>query len=569
MGLAPSGARRFTLPRVSTRAREDSFLTRIVSTVSSSIELDEVLAAVVRLLTDASAVHACFVYLVEDDGTRLVLRAASEPYGALAGRIELPRGEGLAWWAADRREPAFVPDNLLADPRVKYVPELEEERFQSLLSVPILGRSGDVIGVISAHTEAPREFSADEVDFVVTAASLVAGAIENARLYGEMQRRVHELEALTELAEAIAGTEKLEELLPAVADGARRLLDAEACHVYLIERGGDDLRLRHSHPPGSSARTTIPLAELGPELSTRARRGRVSVALVADDELLGLIVADATRRVELGRAIAGQVSVGIKKVRLIERLTERNLIADFFDQLAQGRAGSELDGRAARLGCDLSQPHVVLMAEPPDERLESTLATELPGTIVHRGDDAIRALVPVARRGAEAVIAAARSIQPELAATRIGLSSTCSEPAAYVDGFEEARHALTGAAVLGRRPHVVAYDELGAHKYLLRIARDGGAIRDATIDAVGRLAAYDEQRQTQLLQTLEEFLRRRGNISATAEVLFVHPNTLRQRLRRIGELTDLDLRSDDWLEIEIAVKLVRLRRASAIDTAEP
>ena len=554
---------------MSTRAREDSFLTRIVSTVSSSIELDEVLAAVVRLLTDASAVHACFVYLVEDDGTRLVLRAASEPYGALAGRIELPRGEGLAWWAADRREPAFVPDNLLADPRVKYVPELEEERFQSLLSVPILGRSGDVIGVISAHTEAPREFSADEVDFVVTAASLVAGAIENARLYGEMQRRVHELEALTELAEAIAGTEKLEELLPAVADGARRLLDAEACHVYLIERGGDDLRLRHSHPPGSSARTTIPLAELGPELSTRARRGRVSVALVADDELLGLIVADATRRVELARAIAGQVSVGIKKVRLIERLTERTLIADFFDQLAQGRAGSELDGRAARLGCDLSQPHVVLMAEPPDERLESTLATELPGTIVHRGDDAIRALVPVARRGAEAVIAAARSIQPELGATRIGLSSTCSEPAAYVDGFEEARHALTGAAVLGRRPHVVAYDELGAHQYLLRIARDGGAIRDATIDAVGRLAAYDEQRQTQLLQTLEEFLRRRGNISATAEALFVHPNTLRQRLRRIGELTDLDLRSDDWLEIEIAVKLVRLRRASAIDTAEP
>ena len=83
--------------------------------------------------------------------------------------------------------------------------------------------------------------------------------------------------------------------------------------------------------------------------------------------------------------------------------------------------------------------------------------------------------------------------------------------------------------------------------------------RDATFDAVGRLAAYDEQRQTQLLQTLEEFLRRRGNISATAEALFVHPNTLRQRLRRIGELADLDLRADDWLEIEIAVKLVRLR----------
>ena len=142
----------------------------------------------------------------------------------------------------------------------------------------------------------------------------------------------------------------------------------------------------------------------------------------------------------------------------------------------------------------------------------------------------------------------------------------CSDPAAFVDGFEEARHALTGAAVLGRDPPVVVYDELGAHKYLLRIADDGARLRDATAEAVGRLAAYDEQRQTQLLLTLEEFLRRRGNISATAEALYVHPNTLRQRLRRIGELTDLDLRSDDWLEIEIAVKLVRLRRASAMDT---
>jgi GAF domain-containing protein len=550
---------------VGSRAREDSFLTRIVSTVSSSLELDEVLAAVVRLLTDASAVHACFVYLMEESGGRLVLRAASEPYGHLAGQIDLPRGEGLAWWAADRREPAFIPENLLADPRVKYVPELEEERFQSLLSVPIVGTDGDVIGVISAHTEAPREFSPEEVEFVVATASLVAGAIENARLYGEMRRRVQELEALTELAEAIARTEALEELLPAVAGGARRLLDAEACHVYLIERGGDDLTLCYSHPPGATARPMIPLAELGPELSTRARRGRVAVPLVADDELLGLVVAESTRRVELARAIAGQVAVGIKKVRLIERLTEQNLIADFFEQLSQGRAGPELEGRAARLGCDLSLPHVVLLAQAVDERFDAALPSALPGTLVQRDGDAVRALVPVTRRGAEHVADAARALQAAPGADAIGLSSVCSEPAAYVDGFEEARHALTGASVLRKEPRVAMYEELGAHKYLLRIASD--AIRDATVDAVERLAEYDRQRQTQLLSTLDEFLRRHGNISATAEALFVHPNTLRQRLRRIAELTDLDLRTDDWLMIEIAVKLVLLRLASGMDTS--
>ncbi len=41
----------------------------------------------------------------------------------------------------------------------------------------------------------------------------------------------------------------------------------------------------------------------------------------------------------------------------------------------------------------------------------------------------------------------------------------------------------------------------------------------------------------------------------------MHPNTLRQRLRRIAELSGLDLRKDDWLMIEIAVKMVKLEQA--------
>jgi signal transduction protein with GAF and PtsI domain len=159
----------------------EKFLQEIVSTVASSIELAEVLPAVVRLMSDASGVHGCFVYLVEDE--QLVMRAASPPYEAQIGKVVFGRGESLAWWAIEHGEPAFIRDNALADPRVKYVPELEEERYQSLLAVPIVGRDGEAIGAITAHTAAPREFADDEVDFIVTSASLVAGAIENARLY--------------------------------------------------------------------------------------------------------------------------------------------------------------------------------------------------------------------------------------------------------------------------------------------------------------------------------------------------------------------------------------------------
>src|SRR5262249_62239703 len=129
-----------TLSRMDVKARSESFLARIVSTVASSLELDEVLRSVVQLLSEASAVHACFVYLVDDTEDALILRAASDPFGHLTGKIRLDRGEGLAWWAIEQRTPAFVPDELLADPRVKYVPELEEERYQSLLCLPVHAR---------------------------------------------------------------------------------------------------------------------------------------------------------------------------------------------------------------------------------------------------------------------------------------------------------------------------------------------------------------------------------------------------------------------------------------------
>jgi GAF domain-containing protein/sugar diacid utilization regulator len=544
----------------------EKFLQQIVSTVASSLELAEVLPAIVRLISEASGVHACFVYLLEDD-ERLVLRAASSPYEAQAGKVSLERGESLAWWAVEHAEPAFIRDDALADPRVKYVPELEEERYQSLVALPIVGRSGEAIGAITAHTEAPREFTDGEVDFIVTSAALVASAIENARLYEETRLRVAELEQLTELAEAIASADALEELVETVVSEARALLGARACHVYLLDPSREELDRIASDPEPGNARQTLGLAELGPELARGGRSTRLAVPLVAAGELIGLLVAEGSTRVELGRAVASQVAVGIKKVQVIEQLTEKNLIKDFFEELAGGHSRGDLEGRAARLGCDLEQPHVVLVAEPWSESLARALRTGAPGSLFDHREDSLRALVKLNSASSETFLARLGRIHDALAeSVAIGVSSVCQGEAAFAAGFAEAQQALVGTMVIAGKPTVLAYDDLGAYKYLLRVAADGG-IRDMTVDAVGKLAEYDAQRGAQLLATLEEFLRRHGSISATSEALYVHPNTLRQRLRRIAELSGLDLRRDDWLAIEIAVKMVKLQHA--MGTAKP
>ncbi len=76
--------------------------------------------------------------------------------------------------------------------------------------------------------------------------------------------------------------------------------------------------------------------------------------------------------------------------------------------------------------------------------------------------------------------------------------------------------------------------------------------------AVDRLIDYDARRRTSLLDTLERYLAERRSVIESARELFIHPNTLRQRLGRIEELTGLNLDEDDLLSLELAIKLARL-----------
>jgi DNA-binding PucR family transcriptional regulator len=62
------------------------------------------------------------------------------------------------------------------------------------------------------------------------------------------------------------------------------------------------------------------------------------------------------------------------------------------------------------------------------------------------------------------------------------------------------------------------------------------------------------------LDTLEAFLDNRGNAVRTSRLLYIHANTLRQRLQRIERVAGIDLEREDWLSLAIAVKVVKLRR---------
>ena len=572
-------------------AADRRFLQEVIRTVSSTLDLDRVLQAIVDLLAEATQCHACYVFLA-DDGGQMVLSACSEPYATHVGVIAMAPGEGLAGWVAAHREPVFITQDAASDPRMRVFEEFEEEKYQSVVSVPLLAKDGSVLGVVALHAEAPHDYSQRDAEFLLTSASLVAGAIENAQLHRETERRVATLEGLFALAGAIAEAETLELLLPAMTARVVPLLGVTGCEIYLLDADGDRLQLRAASP-GSTAPRLIGLRDVGIALAVSrpiARDASLSDTVVSGDgsdapvlhaplvvsgELLGLMIVRGpeghrfrTEHRDLATTVASQTAVAVKKIQLLERLSERNLTKDFFDDLARGAEQAVIEGRARRLRCDLAQPWVVLWAGAAGSdasdwtgSLEASLAAAFRGALIERSDTHVRALLP-AGVGID-VPAGVRQVQVDAAPCAvIGLSSICCGAAAFQTGFSEALQAVRGAAVVRPAPGVVAYEELGPYKYLLRLAPEPGQ-RDHHRDALRPLLEYDAQHRSQLFRTLEEYLRQRGRVASTAAALYVHPNTLRQRLARIATITGLDLETEDSLTVEMAMKLLRLEAAGS------
>ena len=540
----------------------------IIAAVGSSVDLRRVLDGIVDLLTEATRCHACFVYLRDDE--RLRLRAASRVYAHLVGRIEMGLDEGLTGWVARHRRPAFIRDNAVADPRMKYFPELEEERFQSMVAVPVPARSGEVLGVVVLHTVAPREFDEDALTFLVHTASLVAGAIENARLYEETRRRVDSLTRLATLSQELVAVSGREELYAAVTGGVRRLLGCEACELHLRDPEGGRLALVAADPGGGA---------LSPP------RSELRAALRDGSDELGAVVAlrDATARFraqddELLGAVANQVALALRKAELIERLRAENVVRDLFEALAAG-AADVAAARAGAAGWDLEAPHVVVHAgraagdERPwpalAERVELRLRTLAPGALCDAGRQAVRALLPLTTPAGERSSGALAHTLDELGrAERVPLG--VSEPRRGAEhgpvALREAADAARIAIALRPAGGAMAYGALGAYRYLVNLPLED-APQDRHRAAVQRLIDYDARRQTHLAETLERYLGDRRSGATTARALFIHPNTLRQRLDRIEKLSGLELATEDLLALELALKLVRLRLGAA--GAEP
>jgi GAF domain-containing protein len=569
---------------------ENRTLYGVIKLVSSSVELGPMLQGIVDLATQATDCHACFIYLLEDD--QLTIRAASQVFADAVGRVQLAIEEGLTGWVARHRTPEFIREQAMNDPRMKYIPLLQEERFQSMVAVPILSRSNDTLGVIVLHTEAPREFTEDTLKLLVHIASLVSGAIENAQLYQRERRRVDTLTRLAAIGGEVASATDADDLGLIVARGTRRLLEAELCQVYRLDPDGGGLRLLRSDPEAVSSPPALSAAgflidALDGRGSGTAARGMwpeldigdlLLTPMTAGSERLGLLCAGSPvgrkfsgEDTDLARAIAQIAAVAIKRAELIENLTNANIVKDLFEALAAG-ATSFAIAKAAEVHCDLTSPYLMVCAEPAGglepasvewreaaDVLGRGIAALQPHAAVEAGPGPVRAALPLGAGRPARVEELLRSCEELGRQTRaaIGVSQLRASGAEAARAYREALDAATIGRALLQEGGAIAYSQLGAYRYLVHIAAEA-APRDRMREAIDVLIEYDNRRRSSLLDTLERYLAERRSVIESARALFIHPNTLRQRLARIEELTGVELDHDDLLSLELAIKLARL-----------
>ncbi len=146
-----------------------------------------------------------------------------------------------------------------------------------------------------------------------------------------------------------------------------------------------------------------------------------------------------------------------------------------------------------------------------------------------------------------------------------GMSGPAEDLLDWPRVYAEALQAMDVGQRLHLNNQIVEYNSLGVY-HLLSELEDAPSIQHFVMQIIGPLVRYDKEHRGSLVQTLSAYFSHHGNISKTAESLFVHRNTLLYRMDRIQELTGQDLNNSDMrLALHLSLKLWQLRH----DTTPP
>lgn len=263
----------------------------------------------VRLISKQFGFYHAGLFLLDENREYAVLQAASSEGGrrmlARGHRLQVG-GQGIVGYAAAQKRPRIALDTG-ADAVYFNNPDLPETRSEAAL--PLIA-AGNVIGVLDIQSEKPQAFTPEDIETFQTLADQLALAIENARLFREMQSAVQQLEQIA--------SQRVREAWDGIARTKESAFRYTPLGIQPVERQGA--------PDPSADKMKIPIM-------LRSRKiGEINVKRKDGSEGW-----DAREKAMLDE-IATQVALALENARLLEEARQR---------ASRERAISEI---AARIG---------------------------------------------------------------------------------------------------------------------------------------------------------------------------------------------------------------------------
>lgn len=497
------------------RENELSALFDTVSDLAALKDLDDVLEAIVRRARTLLACDVSYLSLNDDEAGETYMRITQGIHSEEFRKVRLGFGEGLGGLVAQTARPYATAD-YFQDDRFNHTRTIDSavggEELTAILGVPLLlGRT--VIGVLYAANHDARPFPREDVDLLTSFAAHAAVALDNARRIEQTHAAVVELERTSALlrhnVENVQRAADAHDRLAGVVlqggslqDVATELRDVLQSHVHIVDSRGTTLAV--SEPDEVLGEAELALVSQALEDNTAHVQDGVSIATVwaagapMAAVLLRAEVDDTGRRI-LERAASTAALLMVVQRRAAE--SQIRLRNDLLLDIVVGRAGAgSLTARASLLGSDLSRPHVMLVIDGADPQL-------------------------------------------------------VQEVGALRSAYREAVRCLDALLALGRRGDVADASTLGFVGLLLGRGDPGEHVRRR----LGPVIDYDQARGTSLVETLEAWLAEDRHLTRAGDRLHVHPNTVTQRLDRIGHLLGAGWQEPQrLLELGLALQLRRV-----------
>lgn len=226
---------------------------------------------------------------------------------------------------------------------------------------------------------------------------------------------------------------------------------------------------------------------------------------------------------------------------------------------------SILHQQASDLGYDLKFPHVAVLIAPIGStttteelrrRLQQELVAQQTNAPFVEYENMVLCLYPDDERLVR--IRKLLAVLSEDLMIGAGISAPAANAANWQRAYTEAQQALALGRQLFGPNNITAFGDLHVYRLLAEL-RGSPSLSNFHHSILGPLVEYDRRHNTTLLDTLEGYFAAQGNLREAAEQLAIHRNTLLYRLRRIGQIGQIDLeRTEDALALQIALKAHRI-----------